>query len=140
MDEYHAWADILHHFPYLFPIGLGVAMYFAFPAARFRVALRTMVKPLMCICQVIAAFIAQIIAIPVMMSVTIYGNHLSDYLLLSFYPFHTIISTMQNYNMSLSFTIENSQMCIPFLLIVKWQFNYSTDSITVIIKVIPLGC
>ena len=55
MNEYHPRPHIPHYFTDFFAVSLGIAVNFAFPAARFFIAFRAVVKPLMSVVEQITA-------------------------------------------------------------------------------------
>ena len=78
MIENHARPDITHHGLYFVPVVRRVAVYRAFAATGFKVAFGTMRQPLKRVVQQFLALRTQSVSGSSVLTVTIYGNHLTD--------------------------------------------------------------
>lgn len=78
MIENHARTDITHHFLYFVPVVRRVAVYRAFAATGFEVAFGAMRQPMKRVVQQFLTLRAHGVSDSSVLTVTIYGNHLTD--------------------------------------------------------------
>ena len=94
MNKNHARAHVAHHLSYFVPVDWHIAVDFALAAARFVHAFRAPVEALTRIIEQGEAVGAHLVAMRRMMLVAIYGNHLANHQLLSFYAFHKLLHAL----------------------------------------------
>lgn len=90
MNKKHSRTDIAHHLPYPRSVFAGIAMDFAFPAARLTIAFRTILKPFAGIIEQTGAFFTQTRCRSVMPP-TIDPYHHANHFFLLFYTCHRMI-------------------------------------------------